>query len=153
MSEKYASMEDAVLTKLRLSNSENKYKFIAQTDEGKLAKVADVLAYLPTDIQDGFRMRIITKFNDEYLELFGAMFAPETNLSRNAKIAFAKDMLDTMKKERLRELKSDMIDPENQGILKHVDAIIRQAQEQGVNIDALSNQDKERLNEITEAKI
>lgn len=70
----YPSIKEAVFSKLRMSNSTNSYKFIAQTEEGKLAKVADVLAYLPTDIQDGFRLGIINHFDDDYLELFGALF-------------------------------------------------------------------------------
>ena len=149
----YPSMKDAVLTKLRLSNSFNDYKFIAQDMEGRLGKVADVLAYLPTDIQDGFRLGIVNSFDDEYLEAFGTMFSEEENLTREEKIDFAKSMLSQIKKEKLRELKSDMKSPENQSILKYVDETIQEAQNNGLNIDALTAEEQDRLDEIIESKI
>lgn len=48
----YPSVREAVETKKRLANSQNQYKFIAQTPEGKLAKYADVFAYMASDIRD-----------------------------------------------------------------------------------------------------
>ena len=151
--DEYPSIKEAVLTKLRLSNSFNNYKFIAQDMEGRIGKVADVLAYLPTDIQDGFRLGIVNNFDDEYLEAFGTMFSEEEGLTREEKIAFAKSMLDKVKKEKLRELKSDMKSPENQSILKYVDETIQEAQNYGLNIDALTDEERDRLDEIIESKI
>lgn len=148
----YPSMKEAVLTKLRLSNSFNDYKFIAQDMEGRLGKVADVLAYLPTDIQDGFRLGIIKNFNDEYLEAFGAMFSKEDMIGEE-KIEFAKSMFNKIKKEKLRELKSDMASPENQNILKYVDETIQEAQSQGIDIDAMTDEMQDRLDEVIESKI
>lgn len=49
---KYDSLEEAVKTKQRLANSSNKYKFVAQTPEGKIAKFADVIAYMASDLRD-----------------------------------------------------------------------------------------------------
>ena len=150
--EEYPSMREAVLTKLRLSNSFNNYKFIAQDMEGRLGKVADVLAYLPTDIQDGFRLGIIKSFNDDYLEVFGTMFSEES-LTREERITFAKSMLDKIKKEKLRELKTDMKDPENQSILKYVDETIQEAKNLGLNMDALTEEDQDRLEELIEKRV
>lgn len=50
----YPTIREAVETKERLANSQNQYKFIAQTPEGKLAKYADVFAYMSSDIRDRF---------------------------------------------------------------------------------------------------
>lgn len=50
----YDTMQKAVQNKIRLANSVNDYKFIAQTPEGKIAKFADVIAYLASDMQDRF---------------------------------------------------------------------------------------------------
>lgn len=50
----YATIKEAVERKRESANSVNKYKFIAQTPEGKIAKFADVIAYLSSDMQDRF---------------------------------------------------------------------------------------------------
>lgn len=49
---KYDGIEEAVKTKQRLANSSDKYKFVAQTPEGKIAKFADVIAYMASDLRD-----------------------------------------------------------------------------------------------------
>lgn len=49
---KYDSLEEAVKTKQRLANSSDIYKFVAQTPEGKIAKFADVIAYMASDLRD-----------------------------------------------------------------------------------------------------
>ena len=73
--DEYPDIRTAVEQKLLSANATNKYKFVAQTPEGKLAKYADVIAYLATDIQDGFRLGIYKDFPDDYLEVFGEMFS------------------------------------------------------------------------------
>ena len=50
----YPTIKDALIAKLRSANTQNSYKFIAQTPEGKIAKFADVIAYLASDMQDRF---------------------------------------------------------------------------------------------------
>lgn len=50
----YPNIHDAVAAKVRSANTQNVYKFIAQTPEGKIAKFADVIAYLASDMQDRF---------------------------------------------------------------------------------------------------
>ena len=149
----YPSIKDAVFTKLRKSNSYNDYKFIAQTEEGKLAKVADVLAYLPTDIQDGFRLGIINHFDDDYLEIFGALFSKDDSLDREGNIRYAKEMLKQIKGQRMREVKDDMKEPENQSILVYANEIIDEASRKGLNVDALSQEEREKLNQIVDARI
>ena len=71
----YDNIKEAVLDKMNKSNAQNDYKFVAQTSEGKLAKYADVIAYLASDMQDAFRLGIIEDFSDKYLELFGQMYS------------------------------------------------------------------------------
>lgn len=149
----YPSMKEAVLTKLRKANSHNDYKFIAQTEEGKLAKIADVMAYMPTDIQDGFRLGIIDHFDDDYLELFGQLFSETDSLDREGYIKYAKDMLKDIKSQRMREVKSDMREPENQAILAFANDIIDEAIKQGLNIDALSQEERDALNQLVDTRI
>ena len=101
--EEYSSIKEAVYTKLKRANVDNDYKFIAQTPEGKVAKYADVIAYLLSDMQDAFRSGIMTGFSDDYLELFGEMFSPEYPGSREDKIQYAKIIIDQIKKRNLTE--------------------------------------------------
>ena len=72
--DEYPDIRTAVESKLLSANATNNYKFVAQTPEGRLAKFADVIAYLATDIQDGFRLGIYKDFPEDYLEIFGEMF-------------------------------------------------------------------------------
>ena len=160
--EKYPSMKEAVLTKLEKSNSSNNYKFIAQDYEGRLGKVADVLAYLPTDIQDGFRLGIIKSFNEDYLAVFGAMFSGEKMLNKNdpsysvfrkRMIDIARETIDELMSKKVRELESDLDDPLNQRTLEYVRETRQEARKLGINLEALSEEERVRLDEIIEAKI
>ncbi len=151
--EHYESMKDAVFTKLGLSNSANKYKFIAQDPEGRLGKVADVLAYLPTDIQDGFRLGIVDSFNDDYLEAFGTMFFDDGTLTREEKIEKAGAFLDEIKSQSLRIFKSDMNTKINKQILEHTSAIIKEANEKGINTKKLTDEEQVKLDEFVNEKI
>ena len=143
----YPSKKEAVLTKLEKANSENNYKFIAQDIEGRLGKVADVLAYLATDIQDGFRLGFINDFNEDYLEAFGAMFSEndfdedyledfgamsleQKKLLRKKNINIGKSVLYSIKKDQLI---ADMSKPDNQKILKYVEETIEEAQQEADN--------------------
>ena len=143
----YPSKKEAVLTKLEKANSEDNYKFIAQDIEGRLGKVADVLAYLTTDIQDGFRLGFINDFNEDYLEAFGDMFSEndfdenyledfgtmsleQKKSVREKKIEIAKSILNNLRKNKL---KADMSKPDNQKILKYVEETIKEAQQKANN--------------------
>lgn len=99
----YDTIQDAIRTKMRLANGENRYKFIAQTPEGKIAKFADVIAYLSSDMQDGFRLGILKDFSDDYLELFGDMFSQQYLDTREEKIEYGRKIIKEIKERNLRE--------------------------------------------------
>lgn len=104
----YETMEDAVRTKMRLANSENNYKFIAQTPEGKIAKFADVIAYLSSDMQDGFRLGILKGFSDDYLALFGEMFSQEYPVTYEDKVECGRRIIEQIKTQHFREKKETL---------------------------------------------
>lgn len=100
----YETIQEAVRTKMSLANGTNKYKFIAQTPEGKIAKFADVIAYLSSDMQDAFRLGIIKDFDDDYLEFFGEMFSQDyPGTSREDKINCGRRIIEQIKEQNLRE--------------------------------------------------
>lgn len=99
----FNSMQEAVKTKMSLANGINQYKFIAQTPEGKIAKFADVIAYLSSDMQDGFRLGIIKDFDDDYLEFFGEMFSKDYPVSRQDKIECGRRIIEQIKEQNRRE--------------------------------------------------
>lgn len=148
----YKTMHEAVKDKLRKANSFNDYKFVAQTPEGKLAKMADVIAYLATDIQDGFRIGIIDDFDEEYLALLGQVFTTGYS-SREAYIACAKNKIKEIKENKLRELKSEMKKPENEAILTDANEIIKRAEQQGLNVASMKDEDVQKLDLIIEQKV
>ena len=148
----YPSIQDAIRDKLRRANSYNDYKFVAQTPEGKLAKMADVIAYLATDIQDGFRIGIIDDFDDDYLALLGEILTTGYS-TREGYIACAKNKIKEIKESKLRELKSDMKKPENENILANANDIIKTAEKQGIKITSMQEDDVQKLNDILEEKV
>lgn len=99
----YETMDDAIKAKLHSANCLNQYKAIAQTPEGILAKFADVLAYLPTDIQDGFRLGIVKDFCDDYLEVFGQMFSEDYLETREERVEFGRKFVEDIKGKYLRD--------------------------------------------------
>lgn len=137
----YATMEEAVQTKMRLANSENKYKFIAQTPEGKIAKFADVIAYLSSDMQDGFRLGILKDFSDDYLALFGEMFSPEYPVTREDKIDCGKRIIEQMKEQNLREKREtiDFISRQDEDMQEALKTIHKKIQQTGLNIHNKDN--------------
>lgn len=148
----YPSMHDAVKDKLKRANSFNDYKFVAQTPEGKLAKMADVIAYLATDIQDGFRIGIIEDFNDDYLALLGEVLTTGYS-TREGYITCAKNKIKEVKESKLRELKSEMKKPENEAILANANEIIKRAEQQGVNVTSMRDEELQKIDAIMEQKI
>lgn len=148
----YPSMHDAVKDKLKRANSFNDYKFVAQTLEGKLAKMADVIAYLATDIQDGFRIGIIEDFDDDYLALLGEVLTTGYS-TREGYITCAKNKIKEVKESKLRELKSEMKKPENEAILANANEIIKRAEQQGVNVTSMRDEELQKIDAIMEQKI
>lgn len=148
----YLSMHDAVKDKLKRANSFNDYKFVAQTPEGKLAKMADVIAYLATDIQDGFRIGIIEDFDDDYLALLGEVLTTGYS-TREGYITCAKNKIKEVKESKLRELKSEMKKPENEAILANANEIIKRAEQQGVNVTSMRDEELQKIDAIMEQKI
>lgn len=148
----YPSMHDAVKDKLKRANSFNDYKFVAQTPEGKLAKMADVIAYLATDIQDGFRIGIIEDFDDDYLALLGEVLTTGYS-TRESYITCAKNKIKEVKESKLRELKSEMKKPENEAILANANEIIKRAEQQGVNVTSMRDEELQKIDAIMEQKI
>ena len=148
----YPSMHDAVKDKLKRANSFNDYKFVAQTPEGKLAKMADVIAYLATDIQDGFRIGIIEDFDDDYLALLGEVLTTGYS-TREGYITCAKNKIKEVKESKLRELKSEMKKPENEAILANANETIKRAEQQGVNVTSMRDEELQKIDAIMEQKI
>lgn len=148
----YPSMHDAVKDKLKRANSFNDYKFVVQTPEGKLAKMADVIAYLATDIQDGFRIGIIEDFDDDYLALLGEVLTTGYS-TREGYITCAKNKIKEVKESKLRELKSEMKKPENEAILANANEIIKRAEQQGVNVTSMRDEELQKIDAIMEQKI
>lgn len=99
----YGTIKEALRAKVKSANTKNVYKFIAQTPEGKIAKFADVIAYLSSDMQDGFRLGILKGFSDDYLELFGQMFSTEYPVTREERIECGRRIIEQMKQQNLRE--------------------------------------------------
>ncbi len=125
----YSSMKKALDSKLTASNAKNQFRHIAQTAEGKIAKIVDVISYLVTDIVDGFRLGIIDTFNTEYLIAFGDMFSEEGNLSPDKKIAKAKEVLRESQLKTLRERRDDRNKPNIKRILGYVDETFEEAKQ------------------------
>lgn len=148
----YETMHEAVQDKLKKANSFNDYKFVAQTPEGKLAKMADVIAYLATDIQDGFRIGIIEDFDEDYLALLGEVLTTGYS-TREGYITCAKNKIKEIKESKLRELKSEMKKPENEAILAGANEIIRRAEQQGINVASMKDADLQELDAIIEQQV
>ena len=114
--------------------------------------MADVIAYLATDIQDGFRIGIIDDFDDDYLALLGEILTTGYS-TREGYIACAKNKIKEIKESKLRELKSDMKKPENENILANANDIIKTAEKQGIKITSMQEDDVQKLNDILEEKV
>ena len=118
----------------------------------KLAKMADVIAYLATDIQDGFRIGIIEDFDDDYLALLGEVLTTGYS-TREGYITCAKNKIKEVKESKLRELKSEMKKPENEAILANANEIIKRAEQQGVNVTSMRDEELQKIDAIMEQKI
>lgn len=133
----YETIQEAVRTKMSLANGTNSYKFIAQTPEGKIAKFADVIAYLASDMQDGFRLGIINDFDDDYLEFFGEIFSQDyPGSSREDKIECGRRIIEQIKEQNLREKIEtvDFIDKQDTNMKNALIAINTKIRNEGLNI-------------------
>lgn len=133
--DEYPDIRTAVDSKLLSANSTNKYKFVSQTPEGRLAKYADVIAYLQTDMQDGFRIGVYKDFPEDYLELFGEMFSDKFISTREEKIANARAIIEAIKEKRLRELFDDAKLPANQRAIRIANKITAELSEKGISFE------------------
>lgn len=122
--ESYDSIKDAVYDKLKRSNGKNDYKFTAQTPEGKLAKYSDVIAYLATDLQDGFRLGIYKDFSDKHLELFGRFFSENREAIPEENIACARKKINEIKRKNLRETRDSISREKDEDVLKAFSSIL-----------------------------
>lgn len=144
----YETVQEAIHEKMRLANGENKYKFIAQTPEGKIAKFADVIAYLSSDMQDGFRLGILKDFSDDYLELFGEMFSQEYPVTREDKIDCGRRIIEQIKEQNLREKREtvDFMNRQDEDMQHALKAINKKIQQAKLNIH--SKDDIAQIQEI-----
>lgn len=133
----YPTIKDALAAKIKSANTQNIYKFIAQTPEGKIAKFADVIAYLASDMQDGFRLGILKGFSDDYLELFGEMFSTDYPGSREEKIECGRRIIEQMKKQNLREKREtrDYMLRQDPEVQKSLTAILSRVMQQGLVVN------------------
>ena len=145
--------KDAVRKKSLRSNSANLSKCAPETLEAALAKPADVIAYLKTDIENAFRRGIIKGFSDEYLETIGALLfeKDEEKLEKKEKIKKAEEHIRQIKIDCLRETEEDVHNPQNKEILKEIASTIKELEEMGIK-DYSPKQDLEKA-KIAEAII
>ena len=141
--EHYDTIKEAVEDKLERSNTKNDYKFTSQTPEGMLGKYADVIAYLSSDIRDGFRLGILKTFNDKYLELFGAIISKDYLDLDNAEerqeaINIAKTKLGSIQEKYLEEVTEDVFADSNRNILETTRNIINEIKEKNIDTFRLS---------------
>jgi len=134
----YPDMKTAVFEKLRLSNATNDYKFIAQTIEGRIAKYADVIAYLSSDILDRFRLGIQKDFDEDYLEFLGDILSNDFAETREEKIEIAKNIIEEIKEDKLMQLVSDARAIENKEIIEIANEIIAEIYEKVENYENLT---------------
>lgn len=134
----YPSIEAAVEDKLEKSNTKNDYKFISQTPEGMLAKYADVIAYLSSDVRDGFRLGILKTFNERYLELFGRIIAEGEIKDKARAIEIAKSQISKIQEKHLEECIEDIKSSKNAEILETTKKIIKHIQDEKINTYMLS---------------
>lgn len=131
----YQDIETAVQSKVFNSAAKNSYKCIAQTTEGKIAKFADVIAYLATDLRDGFRLGIYKDFPEASIKLFGEMFASGFIGTEEEKIKIARTIIDRIKEEKLRDLVQDAKEPENKETVKIANEITAEITGKQINFE------------------
>ncbi len=139
--QEYSSIREAIEDKLRRSNTQNDYKFVSQTPEGMLAKYADVIAYLSSDVRDGFRLGILKNFNNQFLSIFGRIVATSRSAIKDDKdaIEIAKDEIKRLQEKHLEETESDIEDPNNKKLIEIAKKIRNEIKNNGINTYILSS--------------
>lgn len=148
--ETYDSIKDAVYDKLRRSNGKNDYKFTAQTPEGKLAKYSDVIAYLATDLQDGFRLGIYKDFSEKHLELFGRFFSGNRESTPEENIACARRKINEIKKKNLRETRNSIAEEKDEDVLQAFSSILDAFKDKKLDV---FTSDEKILEDVVKEKI
>ena len=148
--ESYDSIKDAVYDKLKRSNGKNDYKFTAQTPEGKLAKYSDVIAYLATDLQDGFRLGIYKDFSDKHLELFGRFFSDNRESTPEENIACARRKINEIKRKNLRETRDSISREKDEDVLNTFSSILDAFKKE--NLDVFTS-DEKAIEEVAKREI
>ena len=147
---KYHNIKEAVLSKISSANCEDKYKCLSETAEGQLAKPADVIAYLKSDMLDAFELNIVNKLNDDYLEQIGTILYESDfhTLSNKEKIDMTKKEINRIKKDKIRELRSDIIDEDSKKTINIVDGIINELESKGMDTFCLDKEQEKNIFEI-----
>ena len=128
---KFNSIKESVLYYTSRSNREDNYKAEVSTLEAVLAKPADVIAYLKTDVENSFRKGILNSFSDDYLERVGELLFEDdkTKLTREERIRRTKKYIREIEKSKLRETYKDVFSEEGQETLNAAISIIEKLNE------------------------
>lgn len=166
---KYGSMKEAVLDKVAKANRTNQYKCAVETLEAQISKPADILAYMRTDVLDGFYNKILTGLSDEYLELLGKLLAEtkeetlciEQNIEqadpkekkeivsriREERIKKAKNLVEAIKVSKLQEgFKGTSI--EEKEICEQVERFIKELKEAEIDPSYIKDEELKKVKEI-----
>lgn len=141
---KYFNIKEAVLDKVSNSNRKNIYKCQVETLEGNIAKPADVIAYLKSDLEDAFREKIIKRFSDEYLiNIANLLFYDETkNCNDQQKIKASKEYIRNVQIKKLREQEDDVKNEESERIIKEVKSLLEEIENAGIDAFNYNKKDK-----------
>ena len=139
---KFDSIKESVLYYTSRSNRTNNYKAQVSTLEAVLAKPADIIAYLKSDVENSFRKGVVYKLSDDYLECIGELLFEKEKIEpkneyekqqlRAQRIKNARDYLRKIEKSKLRESSKDVFHPANKRVLDVVDTIVKKLEEKGV---------------------
>ena len=149
---KYSSVREAVLDKVANSNRNNIHRCQVETLEGNIAKPADVIAYLKSDMEDAFREEIITRFSNEYLiNIANLLFYDKTkDLPKQEKINVVKKYIRDIQIKKLREQELDVENEESKSIISQVKKILNKIEETGIDTFNYDKKDKKMLNTVNE---
>ena len=167
---KYSSIKESVLDKVAKANITNKYKCAVETLEAQISKPADILAYMRSDVLDGFYNKILTGFSNEYLELVGKLLDETTEETlvieekiknanpqereniisevRKNRISKAKELVESIKLSKLK-LGIEEVSNEEQEIYEEVKSFVQQLKDCGIDP---ANIEEDKLEEVEEIK-
>lgn len=133
---KYSSIREAVLDKVSTANRKDKYKCRVETLEGNIAKPADVIAYLKSDIQAAFRWKYKTRFSDEFLKRFSELVFEKDGeeLTDKEKLERANKYIRQIQIDKVRETKEDVYNKESEGVLNAVEDILKELEKENIDV-------------------